>query len=63
MSRRGEAAASRSFDEALFELSRNTGAEVPKRQVEQLVVRAAEDFDAFYEARRAEGGRPHPRGR
>ena len=57
-----EAAASRSFDEALFELSRNTGAEVPKRQAEQLVVRAAEDFDAFYvyEARRAAAGEPSP---
>ena len=53
-----EAAASRSFDEALFELSRSTGAQVPKRQAEQLVVRAAEDFDAFYEARRAEEGQP-----
>ena len=29
-----EAAASRSYDEALFELSRHTGAEVPKRQAE-----------------------------
>ena len=57
-----EAAASRSFDEALFELSRSTGARVPKRQAEQLVVRAAEDFDAFYEARRAEPGRPPPEG-
>ena len=57
-----EAAASRSFDEALFELSRSTGAQVPKRQAEQLVVRAAEDFDAFYEARRAEEGQPAPRG-
>ena len=57
-----EAAASRSFDEALFELSRHTRAEVPKRQAEQLVVRAAEDFDAFYEARRAEDGEPPPEG-
>ena len=57
-----EAAASRSFDEALFELSRHTGAEVPKRQAEQLVVRGAEDFDAFYEARRAEDGEPPPEG-
>ena len=57
-----EAAASRSFDEALFDLSRSTGAEVPKRQAEQLVVRAAEDFDAFYEARRAEDGEPPPEG-
>ena len=29
-----EAAASRSFDEALFDLSRHTGAQVPKRQAE-----------------------------
>ena len=34
----------------------------PKRQAEQLVVRAAEDFDAFYEARRAEDGQPPPEG-
>ncbi|MCY3819233.1 MAG: hypothetical protein OXH52_07710 [Gammaproteobacteria bacterium] len=53
-----EAAASRSFDEALFDLFRSTGAEVPKRQAEQLVARAAEDFDAFYEARRAADGEP-----
>ncbi len=57
-----EAAASRSFDEALFDLSRSTGAEVPKRQAEQLVARAAEDFDAFYEARRAAEGEPPPEG-
>ena len=55
-----EAAASRSFDEALMDLSRHTGAEVPKRQAEQLAVRAAEDFDAFYEARRAAAGEPAP---
>ena len=57
-----EAAASRSFDEALFDLSRSTGAEVPKRQAEQLVARAAEDFDAFYEAHRAAQGEPPPGG-
>ena len=55
-----EAAASRSFDEALFELSRHSGAQVPKRQAEQLAARAAEDFDAFYEARRAAAGEPAP---
>ena len=55
-----EAAASRSYDEALFDLSRHTGAQVPKRQAEQLAVRAAEDFDAFYEARRAAAGEPAP---
>jgi len=57
-----EAAASRSFEDALFDLARSTGAEVPKRQAEQLVVRAAQDFDAFYEARREEDGPPLPEG-
>ena len=52
------AAASRSFDEALSELSRSSAAQVPKRQAEQLVARAAVDFDAFYEARQAAEGRP-----
>ncbi len=55
-----EAAASRSFDEALSDLSRHTGAKVPKRQAEQLAARAAEDFDAFYEARRAAAGEAVP---
>ena len=32
-----EAAASRSFDETLLDLARHTGAEVPKRQAEELV--------------------------
>ena len=56
------AVASRSFDEALFELSGSTAAQVPKRQAEQLVARAAADFDAFYEARQAERGRSPPEG-
>src|SRR6059036_1532103 len=42
------AAAGNSFDEVIGLLRETTGAEVGKRQVEQLVVRAAEDFDAFY---------------
>ena len=57
-----EAAAARSFDEALLDLSRHTGAQVPKRQAEQLVARAAADFDAFYEARQAAQGRAPPAG-
>jgi hypothetical protein len=40
-----------SFDEGVKTLEDSTGAHVPKRQWEQLVVRAAEDFDAFYETR------------
>jgi hypothetical protein len=42
-------AAQSSFDRAVANLSTTTGAEVPKRQLEQLVVRAAQDFDAYYE--------------
>ncbi len=42
-------AAQCSFDRAGASLSATTGAEVPKRQLEQLVVRAAQDFDAYYE--------------
>lgn len=37
-----------SFDEAATTLETMTGAPVPKRQVEQLAARAAEDFEAFY---------------
>ena len=43
-----------SFDETVETLARYTGAHVPKRQVEELVQRAAQDFDAFYESRRLE---------
>ena len=44
-------AAKSSFDETVESLQRNTGAKIGKRQVEQLVVRAACDFEAFYEQR------------
>ena len=43
-------AARGSFDQACATLSATTVAEVPKRQMQQLVVRAAQDFDAYYEA-------------
>jgi hypothetical protein len=43
-------AAQSSFDRARANLSATTGAEVPKRQLQQLVARAAQDFDAYYEA-------------
>jgi len=52
--RAAEEAAKNSFDETVWSLKRHTGAEVPKRQVEELVRRAAQDFDAFYEARERE---------
>ena len=44
-------AAKGSFDEALESLQRYSGTKVPKRQLEELVARAAEDFDVFYEQR------------
>jgi hypothetical protein len=40
-----------SFDEALVSLKAQTGAQLAKRQLEQLTERAAADFDAFYAQR------------
>lgn len=47
-----EEASKNSFEETVETLARHTGAHIAKRQAEELVVRAAQDFDAFYEARR-----------
>ncbi len=44
-------AAKDSFDEAVQALRAATGAHVAKRQVEELVGRAAQDFEAFYQGR------------
>lgn len=49
--RAAEEVAKGSYDEAVATLARSSGSAVPKRQVEELVVRAAQDFDAFYEQR------------
>lgn len=38
-----------SYDAGLDKLEDATGVHVPKRQMEELVVRAAQDFDAFYD--------------
>jgi hypothetical protein len=46
-----EESAQGSFDEAAERIEKRTGAHVPKRQVEELTIRAAQDFDAFYAAR------------
>jgi hypothetical protein len=40
-----------SFDESVDSIGRRTGTKIPKRQLEELVVRAGRDFDAFYEQR------------
>ena len=49
-----ENAARSSFDEVVEDLRKVTGATVPKRQVEELAERAAQDFDAFYSNRAVE---------
>jgi hypothetical protein len=46
-----EEAAKNSYDETLESIGKTTGGHVPKRQIEELVMRAAQDFDAFYEMR------------
>jgi len=46
-----EEAARASFDEVVELIMKQSGAEVPKRQVEQLAIRSARDFDAFYRDR------------
>lgn len=57
-----EEAARGSFDEAVQTLRRYTHAEVPKRQVEELVVRAAEDFETFYNKRHEQSTTGPPSG-
>src|SRR5207247_11292440 len=49
-------AAKNSFDEGVKTLEVYTGAHVPKRQFEELVIRAAQDFEAFYQERQARAG-------
>jgi len=49
-----EESARASFDEVVELVKKQSGAEVPKRQVEELTVRAAQDFDAFYRDRLTE---------
>ncbi len=43
-----------SFDEATSRLDPTTGGPIPKRQSEPVVVKGAQDFEAFYETRRAD---------
>lgn len=45
-------AAKNSFDDVTSTIQEYTGAHVPKRQAEELVKRAATDFDEFYDTRR-----------
>ncbi len=52
--RAAEEAAKGSYDEVVSVLEKHTGAAVAKQQVEEIVMRAAQDFDSFYFARRLE---------
>jgi hypothetical protein len=49
-----EEAARASFDEVVELISKHSGAKVPKRQAEELAIRAARDFDEFYRDRQRE---------
>ena len=49
-----EEAAKSSFDETFESIGKTTGGHVPKRQIEELVMRAARDFDAFYQMRQGQ---------
>ena len=40
------------FSEALEEVKETTAANVPKRQAQEIVIEASQDFDAFYQERR-----------
>ncbi len=46
-----EEAAKSSFDETMEMIRKTTAGHVPKRQAEELVIRAARDFDDFYRQR------------
>jgi len=49
-----EEAAKSSFDDTYESIGKITGGHVPKRQIEELVRLAAQDFDVFYEVRQAQ---------
>lgn len=57
--RAAEEAAKGLFDEVVKVLGQHSGAEIAKRQVEEVVRRAAQDFDGFY-SRGEWNGRPRP---
>jgi hypothetical protein len=52
-----EEAAKNSFDETVETIAKTTGGQIPKRQVEELAQKAAQDFDAFYETRQCTPGK------
>jgi len=57
------AAAAGSFEDATGQVRERTGLDLGKRQVEELAVRAAVDFDAFYAERVSEAEKDRERGK
>lgn len=53
--RAAEESSKNSFDDAVLSIASTTGSKIAKRQVEELVVDVAQDFENFYEQRRARG--------
>ena len=49
-----EEAAKNSFDETFESINKYTGAHIPKRQIQEIVMRSARDFDAFYKMRQGD---------
>lgn len=47
-----------SFDQTVQKIKETTGGSVPKHQVEELTVRAAQDFERFYEERTGQAVEP-----
>lgn len=50
------------FDEAVEQIQETTAANFPKRQLQQVVVEIAQDFEAFYEKRRESSPQPEETG-
>lgn len=57
-----EETAKSSFDDTLESINKYTGGHVPKRQMEEIVMGAAQDFDAFYEIRQGNPSQGKKRG-
>lgn len=55
--RSAEATAKESYDEVTSSIEKQTGVAIPKRQVEELASRAAQDFDSFYQRQRSQSAR------
>jgi hypothetical protein len=52
-----EAVAKESYDEVISSIEKQTGVRIPRRQIEQLACRAAQDFNLFYETQRSQSAR------